>query len=307
MSVTLVGRMYWAGDRDDEGHREYVLRTLLESNDPVDDGPESVMSYLDSIIPIGTLWTFGNDGDWAYCTPRLKVTQRGPDDEPKQQWIAEQIFSTRPMWRCQTASIESPLLEPVRFGGSFLKEKRQAFFDKDGDPLKTSSLEPVPGAQRDNSLPTVWVEQNHATNLIGTLAPMMDNLNDATMWGLPARCWKLQQATWERKWYGLCSVYYTTRLEFAANCYDDPENPGTLISGWDEQRPDVGTRVLDDGGDPSNPQDFAKYKDKRGENDSVYLDGSGNAVDDIADAAKIDCLYYPETNFFTITWLPVSL
>lgn len=303
---TLCGMTSWEGERDDEGHRTFILKTKWEADDSA-NGPRGLMNVVDATIPIGSAWNFGNDMDWAYCYPDLKVKQIGPDEERKVMWIAEQKFSTRPLFRCQSASIESPLLEPVKYGGSFVKEKRQAFFNKDGEPLHTSSLEPIPGAERDFSQPAVWVEFNHLTNLLATFAPMIDTLNDATMWNLPARCIKLNNVTWERKWYAVCTVYFTSRFEFGVNAIDDPENPGTTISGYDEIRPDIGTRVLDVGGDPTKQMEFVKYKDAHGENDTVYLDGAGEAVDDIDDVAKITCEYYGESNFLSITGIPSSL
>lgn len=306
MAFSLVGITYWDGDRDEEGHRDFTLKTKWEANN-TGDGPKMLFNAIDILIPIGSVWAFGNDSDWAYCYPSCKVKQIGPDEERKSMWIAEQKFSTRPLHRCQTQSIESPLLEPVKYGGSFVKEKRQAFFDEDGEPLTTSSLEPIPGAERDFSQPSVWVEFNHLTNLLATFAPMIDTLNDATMWGLPARCVKLNNVSWERKWYAVCTVYFTSRFEFGVNAINDPEYYGTIISGYDEIWPDVGTRVLEAGGTATNPQDFVKYKEGHGENDSVYLDGTGHAVDDIADVAKITCKYYGESNFLSIAGIPSVL
>jgi hypothetical protein len=199
------------------------------------------------------------------------------------------------MQRCQTASIESPLLEPVQVGGSYVKYTKQALFDRNDDPLVTSSLEPIEGAVRDHNRPTVWVEINSAANQLGTFDPMVDTVNDATMWGLAKRCIKLSNVSWERKYYAVCTVYYTTRYEFDIDS-----------TTFDETFPDKGTRVLEPGGDADNPNDFEPFKLK-GENSWTYLDGNGASVTDINNAGTIDAEYYDESNFLSITNMPSSL
>jgi hypothetical protein len=248
------------------------------------------------LYAIGATWSPGNDIDvWAYCMPYIKVERVKRSEEQNDLWYATQKFTTQPMKRCQTGSIENPLLEPVKTGGSYVKYTKQALFDRNDDPLVTSSLEPIEGAVRDKNHATVWVEINSASNMLSTFDDMMDTVNDATLWGLPERCVKLSNVTWERNFYAVCTAYYTTRYEFDVD-----------KTTFDETFPDKGTRVLQAGGDPDDPNDFELFKLK-GENTWTYLDGSGNSVTDINSAATIDAEYYDESNFLSIPNLPSSL
>ena len=115
------------------------------------------------------------------------------------------------MKRCNTTSIENPLAEPQKVSGTFIKYTRELVWDKDGDLLIYSSHEPIKGGdvEFDRNRPSVRVEQNVSGLGLATFAAMVDTLNDATLWGLVARCIKLDNVSWERKLYGVCTYYYT--------------------------------------------------------------------------------------------------
>lgn len=294
MAGVLIGRIDWSGQRDKEGHRDYKIRWLV--NSLYADGPAVVMNTA-GLPAVGATWAFGNDVDaWAFCWPNWKMTPI-ITKEPNQYWIVEQHFTTKPLKRCQDTDIENPLNEPDRISGSFTKFTREATHDRNGDPIKSSSHEQIRGSvvERDDNRPNVTIEKNLVTLPLSTFAPMIDTLNDAPLWGLPARTIKLSNASWQRQLYGTCTFYYTVSYEFDVN-YDTFDK--TLI--------DEGTKVLACGGDPTKPEDFVVYKDINGENTRVILDGNGEAWDGVGTPGEIDVEFYNESNFLLLG-IPTSL
>lgn len=288
MASTLLGRLDWHGGRNREGHREYTIKWLIEA--ATSDGP--VVIFNTSGLPaIGSTWSFGSDLDaWAFCTPDWKAKQI-LTKEPNNYWALEQKFSTIPLKRCQDSSIENPLNEPDRISGSFTKYTREALRNYDGTLIKTSSHEQIRGreVERDDNRPNVTIEKNLSSHPLSTYAPMIDTVNDASLWGLDKRMIKLSNVSWTRKLYGTCTFYYTVSYEFDIN-YDT----------FDKKLIDKGTKVLAPGGDPSKPDDFIVYKDKQGENSSVILDGAGEAWDGTGTPGEIDYEPYAESNFLLL-------
>jgi hypothetical protein len=295
MAATLVGRFDWDGATDDEGHRTYNISWLMETSD-VDDGPYSVMTSVDLPSP-GSTWAFGNDNDpWATCYPTMTVTPlvRG---EACNLFMATQIFSTKPLRRCATDTVESPLLAPYDMSGTFTKERREALWDRDGALIMTSSLELVRGAavEREYGYPTVKIGFNSATLPLGVFAPMVDMINDAPLWGLPAKCVRLANATYERKLYGTCSIYYRIGYDFAID-----------YEGFDKYFPDYGHMVRMAGGTIGNPAHYVRYKDKRGENSAVLLNGYGCPLGEGQPTVLLPAKKYPIGNLLSLG-IPATL
>lgn len=290
MTGVLVGPLTWSMTRDEEGHRDYTIVHEVRTTD-VGDGPTTVM--LTPGLPlIGSVWAFDNDLDpWAYCWPTMKVSPR-TTNEPGYWWEVEQTFSTRPIKRCQDVSIENPLLEPDKISGSFTKYQREAIRDRFGNLIKNSAHQQISGSvvEVDHNRPTVTIEKNLGWNPLAIFSPMIDTVNDAPLWGLPARTVKLSNVSWTRNFYGICTVYYTVRYEFDVR-YDTFD---LLIA-------DVGTAELLPGGTATNPKDFAKVKDRYGENFSepVPLNGAGE-VDTTGVGSVTTWQVYAESNFFLL-------
>lgn len=275
-------------DRDEEGHREYAIIHLVETDD-TSDGPEVVMN-CGGLPTIGSYWNFGNDSDpWAFCWPNMKVTiHKEREGDPAKWWRVEQKFSTRPLKRCQDESIEDPLLEPQKISGTWTKYTELAKYDKDGDLIRYSDLEPIttPENEWDVGRPAVRIEQNVASLGLATFAGMIDHVNDSALWGLAARCVKLSNVSWERLLYGVCSYYYKRIFDFDVNIntFDRTvadEGTKVLNGHWEDRASSdkFGKWVLDNIGgaapDADNPSHFIRYKDWRGENSRVLLDGHG--------------------------------
>ena len=229
------GRRVWGADRDDDGHHDYELITQVRADTP-NDGPATVMN-TSGLPAVGSYWLFGTDIDvWAFCWPTMSV-RPFKDDEPNVFWNVKQKFSTRSRWRCQDATVENPLLEPPRIGGSFVKFSRETRFDRFGEAILTSAGEPIRGPQVefDEMYPTVWVEYNDVSAYLPLLSSASRKpVNDAPMWGVGPRCVKLDQITWELKVFGRCGFYYTKRFELSVS-----------FDTFDRDVPDAGSRFKD--------------------------------------------------------------
>lgn len=297
MAGTYLGRLKWSLNRDSDGHREYSVTHRVRTSS-AGDGPAIVMSTA-GLPAVGSTWTQGNDNDpWAFCLPTMTVTPR-VTAEPNQIWSVEQKFTTKPQNRCQDTTIEDPLDEPDRISGSFTKYTREAGKDKDGEFIRSSSHEQIRGSsvERDDSRPNVKIEKNLATLPLSIFAPMIDRVNDASLWGLSSRCVKLTNVSWARQVYGTCSFYYTVSYEFDIQ-YDN----------FDRDIMDEGEKVLSKGGNPDDPRDFEVYKDRNGENSRVILNGAGEPWDGTGTDGPGNILVqlYHEANFLLLG-LPASL
>lgn len=311
MSAIVLGRYDWGMSRDKDGHRDYKIKWLMQTDD-TDDGPAIVSACTDLPL-IGDYWAYGNDADpWAFCWPTLEI-QPTFDRERNPFWLASQTFSTRPFKRCQDDSIENPLSEPMRLSGSFIKFTKEATVDKDGKAIRSSSHEMLRGAavEFDDNRPTVNVGMNLMSLPLSTFAPMVDTVNDATLWGLSARMVKLANVKWNRLVYGTCTYYYTVDYEFEVNYltfdrYVLDEGAKCLI-GW---APGSRAAALDpDAGSPANhtkAENFEVYKDKNGENARCLLDSKGRPLSDGDSPHEILVAKYTESNFLDLG-VPTSL
>lgn len=323
MAATLLGKQIaWSMTRDKDGHRDYTIVHLVEAD--VADGPQVVMGCA-GLPAIGAAWAFDNDSDTAaLCWPTMKVRHHdSKKGEKHKHWEVEQLFTTKPLDRCQTTSIENPLNEPQKVGGSFVKYTKEVTTDRWGDAIKSSSHEMFRGPQVefDHNRPTVWVEQNVASLGLSTFAAMVDTVNDASLWGLSARCIKLSNVSWERLLYGVCTYYYKRRFEFDVDfdtfdrCITD-EGTKVLRGHWTNCDTNP-TWVVETGMDKDDPRHFMRFKDCNDENARVLLNGSGEPLGVLGTGTGtgtgtsdinptcIDVEYYDESNFLSLN-IPAS-
>ena len=325
--------MVMEGEADDEsGHRTYRIVFRVLSDDKF-DGPAAVMQTPGLPLP-GSLWAFGNDLDvYAWCRPGMRVRKApGVKPGPVRHWDVERTFSTkvaapsggtssgRPgssgpgkggnRQGCHDGRVEDPLLEPMGVSGSFIKRIAVADFDRHGNAILTSSWEKLLGSasEWEESNPTVTVEQNVPNLQLDLCTSMLDTLNDAPLWGLPARTWRLVNFDWERKYHGLCYPYYVRRFSLEANyklVTDEFTGAVVLQPAWDRVIDDagvmalrgswgaadnVGTGTLNETGweletiggvlpNPSKPGDFTRYRDREGNFANTVLNGMGIPYD----------------------------
>lgn len=307
MATQLLGPTEWSMSRDDDGNREYKITHLIKC-DPT-DGPYNALQTIGLPQP-GDPWNFDGDSDpWATCKQNATVTPK-KTEEPNLFFTITQTFSTKAdEKRCKDQQIEEPLLEPQKVSGAGNTYQEEGTYDRNGEPIASSSHELFKGPQNewDANRPSVKIEQNVADLELALCTSMQDTLNDSTLWGVPARCIKLSKFSWERKFYGACYVYYTRVFEFDIR-----------FEGFDRDLLDEGTKALNGrwnaNGDwelvpingslpnPDNPAHFQRFKDRNGENCTVVLNGLGNpATDDPGNTPGIIHVEkYGESNFLTL-------
>lgn len=273
MAGILLGQRGWELNRDAEGHREYTISFFIRSL--VSDGPAAVLLTPGLPRP-GSPWRFGSDVDTAaYCSNQAKVTPT-LTNEPNRHWTVELKFTTKPF--CEEYDVKNPLLMPYKISGTYTKNKEEAYADRFGRPVVSSSWEQLKGPQIefDVSLPQIVIEQNFARLNLTLLNAMRDCVNDRPLWGLPRRTVKLSDIAWERLYHNRCFAYYKRKLTFEVN-YDT----------WDRDLLDEGTKVLHgrwaqdgswellniNGEEPNrfDPRHFDRFKDRNGENCRVIL------------------------------------
>ena len=298
MTVTKAGRRSWSLNLNEDGERVYTLVVDAETDD-FDDGPHTVLYEVYTLISasVGSVWSWGNDSDpWAFLTPRATVRPR-VEGEKSKLWRCTFTWSTKGRERCQDQTIEDPLMEPAKISGSFVAVSKEATVDKDGDAIKSSSHEVFRGPQIefDDTRASVIIEQNVPLLELDIITDMVQTVNDAPMWGLANRSIKMDNFSWERKYYGVCNVYFTRRLEFSV-----------VFDSFDRTILDQGTKVFDDvnfadnAGNRADPTKYRRYTDTFGNIANTLLDGNGSALAVGGNPTKITVQYYKESNFLEL-------
>lgn len=278
MVAISQGRISWSVETDEQGHRNYRLRTRVRCTS-YSDGPYQVLNASGLVTP-GTPWSQGNDFDpWATCWPNGSCTPMYQEGEKGLEWIVEQMFSTRPLRRCQDFIIENPLLEPFQISGSFVKQSKPAEKDRNGKAILSGGKDPIVGITRPESLPTVVIVQNVASIDLDQFSEYIDTVNDSTLWGLDARCVKLDNIVWSRQLYGVCTYYYTRRFEFLINraTFDESYVNRSFYKFKDPSASPSDPRRKD-------PTNYVRITDRNGEvaADPLIVDANGDIEPDPA-------------------------
>lgn len=303
MSATLLGLHDWSLTRDDDGFKEYLVVWKVKTTS-ANDGPEVVVNVA-GIPSVGTAYAIGNDANsWAFAYPRTRVERTNKRSGAKRLWYLHQTFSTKPLLRCQTAAVASPLLEPTKIGGSFVRQLREATEDNTAQPLVNSAKQRFTGklVEIDDYRPTIEFEWNQATNPVALLAEYLVDggaVNDSTLYGLSARKIRVSSGSWEKRYYGVCTAYYNVRVGLEVN-----------FDTWDRKIPDEGRMVFADvlgDGDKANPKNYVRAKDHHGENIEVRLNLAGEIWDGTTPADPTHTFkLHPEKNLLLLG-IPSSL
>ena len=290
MATRLIGPTEWSMTRDRDGNREYKIKWRIAC-DP-GDGPANALQTTGLPQPGEYYSVLGDNDSWATCKLDATVTPV-VTGEKNTYFLVEQTFSSKgDDKRCKDQQIDDPLLIPDRISGSFAKYQEEATTDLWGKRIQTSSFETLRGPQVefDANRPTIKIEQNRAALELDLVAQMIDCVNDAPLWGLPPRCIKLDNFSWERKFYGNCYIYYSRNLEFGLR-YPKFGSASDLL-GFDRLLLDEGSKALNGHWDrttgrwvlediagmppnPHNPASYVKVVDRKGNPMKAILDGAG--------------------------------
>jgi hypothetical protein len=255
--------------RDDRGHRVYKAVHMVYTDSQF-EGAYDILNFCvanpqGANLPlIGDHWKAGGDEDiWAFCLPDAEVTPvLQPEEDANFWWHVTLTFSTKGMPRRQAGAADgsdpvgpglpfavgNPLLEPADIQLEFAKYTEEATFDRFGNPTSNSSFETFRGPQNewDMNRPSVKVIMNVPNAPVGGasdptgLGNYIDKVNDAVLWGIPARCVKLSHLSSEKHYYMRNSVYYRVTMTF------DVRYPkgASIGGGFDRDLIDKGNMVL---------------------------------------------------------------
>lgn len=313
------GPRIWGLTRDEDGHRDAKV-TLLVVTEDVLDSPLTVLTASGTPI-IGSAFDWGNEVDpWLLCHPNADITQVFPANEPGNYYEITYTYSTRPIKRCQDAEIEDPLLEPAKISFGFSTYRKRVDRDANGVALLNLQHEPIDGIEKDDSWPTIVIEQNILLMDLPLLTQVRDTLNSDPLWGFGARQIKLSACSGEEKYYGTCSKYWTRRLEFKVKDTWDEED--IMNAGWKVIRGKwvkngaIMEWVPDNDADVDNPADFVRAKDFQDQPfpNRIPVDLGGRPILDPADIEFLAPIpIYPPAGHFGVvpTWdflnLPTSI
>lgn len=294
MTCKLLGRIDWSADVTEDWDRNYKIKWLVETDDPL-DGPGRAMNCPGLPSP-GSLWIFGNENDqYAYCMPNWTVNRFQTISEPSFHWVIEQPFTTKPTISQKQTTVSNPLAAPPQLGGSFLKYQEEQRYDRNTKPILSMTGEYIRGksVEFDSNKPTVTIEINYPTLGLDVFSFLIDHVNDSAMWGLSKRMVKLSQVKWTRNMY-MFGYYYTRSYDFDVD-----------FKTFDRKIPEVGTKKLIAGGDKDNPGHWIVRRDPLGAilTDLRYYRSNGQEWRGFAtdgDPASRMVEYYPETNLFQL-------
>jgi hypothetical protein len=275
LATRIVGSWKWLpGTIDADGNRTWKLK-IQTAGDPQRDGPSTHAQTPGLPMPGATYQAYNDIDVYAWTHGDRTITPR--EEAGTIFFDHEYTWSTKaankdgsPASRkddkgsrkkCSDQTVQDPLLEPPSTSGSFLDEKQEETWDRNGDPLVYTSFEQIrgPAATFDRCREQVIVEQNVLNLDRKLLRSLTDKVNDASLWDFPKRCWKMGKPTWQRKSYGTCGFYYVQRLVFECNAEEvDPAstlglalqdflieyNNKFYISHWDRNILDESSRVL---------------------------------------------------------------
>ncbi len=269
--------------RDDSSHRDYKVCYQVKV-DPLTEGPASAL-LCPGLPQYGDPYNLLGEFDFfATCRYPATITMMEGKPGPSAWYEVELTFTTRPDTKfCLENQVQDPLLLPPKVSGESTEYTEEATFDRFGNPIVNSAWEQLRGPQVefDKHRHRVHVEMPVPVLQLELVVQFINKVNAFPIWNCPRRTVKLSNFKWERKFYGICFVYYTWMFDFdiRADTFDRvllDEGTKVLHGHWD---PTTGNWVLDNIGgaapDPSDPQHFDRYKDRAGENTRIILNGAG--------------------------------
>lgn len=235
MSATSVTTLRSVGGIDDEGHQDYTVDYHVKTNS-VNDGPYVAINAT-GVARWGDAYSYGSESNaYAFCRRLRADYAKYPDD--RLNWIVQAYYTTKPYGGysgsrggelTSTGLFQSPLDEPWKISGSYVRLTRVTDRDRNGDAITNSAHEPKV-AEVPYGHDTLRLEGPSATLSLSTRAQAMFAVNSATIWGLTARQLMMTSWTYDIRYYGT-QAYVHNSLEFEIN-----------YAGWNEVFVDAGFR-----------------------------------------------------------------
>lgn len=260
MAVYIRGLMDWSVNRTDDGHREYTADFLVDL-ESYSLGPAAVLQVPGLPLP-GSFWAVGGDIDvYAKWRWGSSVRKYGADTgEPTNLYVISMKASTKAERKDNGGNSGgsggggqgNPLDVKPSISGSSVKYQEEDPTDDQGRDVKTRVGELVrgPAVEYDKSRFNVSVELKMPFIAGGPTLAILDCLNDAPLWGFPARSIKFSSFGFDRLYYNDAYVYYSVKYEFEVRTrINAGENliltvpTGELVGDWDRYIREEGTMV----------------------------------------------------------------
>lgn len=298
------GPVSWSVQQERDKSRTYRVTYQVKIN-PDLHGPYTAINAA-GLPLVGSVWNdcpdpdIANEDVWAYFTAERSASPWKSDKPFDNQFMSvECVATTKPRQDCIAEGTDNPLAVPDRIRVETINYNKEAVYDRFDQPILNSAWEQIRGHQVefDNHRLRVYVEQNSAALDLDLIQSLMHHLNNAPLWGFPARTIKLSQFEGEPKYTGNCTKYHLRRLVFdIADDFDRcilDEGTKALRGKWDKNPASLtyGQYVLGTfvnpftaavvRVDPNNPRDFVQYKDWEGQPTRVILNGNGRPYDPV--------------------------
>lgn len=256
----IRGLMDWQVARSDDGHRTYTADFLIDL-ESLSLGPAAVLQCPGLPLP-GSFWSVGSDID-VYAKWRWGGSVRkhdAPAGEPTNLYVLTMSASTKAERRDNSGNSGgsggggqgNPLDVKPSISGSSVKYQEEDPTNDEGREIKTRAGELIrgPAVEWDKSRFNISIEIKQAYLAQGPTLAILDHLNDAPLWGFPARSIKFSSYGFERLYYNDSYVYYSIRYEFEVRTrvnegefLDTQYNLFELVGDWDRWIREEGTMV----------------------------------------------------------------
>lgn len=229
MSVLLCEPVKAVGGIGNDGHLTANAFYRVQTSDHNDGWWTVVMA--NGLPRRGDSYSFGNDSNpYLFCATR--TPSLADEDSNRKEWMVNCGYTTKPIVGFRDV-FESPLDEPWKKSGSYVRGSKLVNKNKNGQRLKVSSHEgkivEVPAGHD-----TIHLEGPTTAIDLLIRAQAIYRVNQTAMWGLQARMLLMTAWEWEERWFGSTPYVYHS-IDFEVNY--DKWNEVYLDAGLFEYRP----------------------------------------------------------------------
>lgn len=207
MALTVRIAATSADGIDSEGHITLTIHYEIQVSIPTaGTDAYSVLAAVYAVAPVA--YTVGSvDAPNALCQRIGPVAVREAND--RQIWTCPAVYSTKPLGSSNgsggsspTNPYTTPLAEPWKISGSYVREDSVTTKDKDGDAIETSGTKELKAVTRPDGYDTIHLEGYTAYISLPDRRDCVYHCNEVAMWGLQPR--ELFLAAWQydvRRYY----------------------------------------------------------------------------------------------------------